>query len=303
MKFENSLEDKVTIVGDTSRFHLGSRFNYTEFCKLVNNKYRVIQEIPYDSFGTDFISFDDFFKKVKRTKWWGGLCESKLIIVHGEGLTEKCEDYVYPYLYFSKIGKVLGIDSHLVNFSMYEAEPFIELLRNFSYLACRDVLTQEHLRNLGFDPELSFDCCVLGINIERKTGHDGSVALIKGRYGFDEKLARKLGTPIKYNCCWTWEGEAVSLPSIRDYIDCISNSQVTLSTSFHGNIISFLSGIPFTSLDKSNKKYQALDTELLPKNKIEILRNPGESDNRRMIQIHYNNIIGKLRKRAILNCI
>jgi len=303
MKFENSLEDKVTIVGDTSMFHLGSRCNYTEFRKLVNNKYKIIQEIPYDAFGTDFIAFDGFFKKIKKTKWWDNLCKSNLIIVHGEGLTEKCEDYVYPYLYFSKIGGILGIKSHLVNFSMYEAEPFIDLLENFSYMACRDILTHEHLRDLGFDPELSFDCCVLGVNLERKIEHDGSVALIKGRHSFDERLARKFGAPIRYNCCWTWEKEAISLPSIKDYVDCISNSQVTLSTSFHGNILSFLSGIPFISIDRSNKKYQALDIELLPKNKTEILRNPRKADNRKVIQVHYNNIINKLRERAILNCI
>ena len=303
MKFENSLEDKVTIVGDTSRFHLGSRFNYTEFCKLVNNKYRVIQEIPYDSFGIDFIAFDDFLKQIKKTKWWDRLCESNLIIVHGEGLTEKFEDYVYPYLYFSKIGKILGIDSHLVNFSMYEAEPFIDLLKDFSYMACRDILTHEHLRGLGLNPELSFDCCVLGADIEGKTEQDGSVALIKGRYGFDEKLAKKFGIPIKYNCCWAWEEEAINLSSIRDYINHISNSQIALSTSFHGNIISFLSGIPFISLDRSNRKYKALDIELLPKNKTGILRNPEEADNRKRVQIHYSSIINKLRERAILNCI
>ena len=303
MVSKNSLEKKVTIVGDTSRFHLGSRLNYYEFCKLVSAKYRIVQELPYDSFGINFMTFDKFFGKLKKTKWWSGLCESDLIIVHGEGLTEKCEDYVYKYLYFSRVGKILGIESHLVNFSMYEGDPFISLLKDFSYIACRDVLTLKHLRYLGFDPELSFDCCVLGLDIEKKAKHNGSVALIRGRHGFDEKLARKFGTPIKYNCCWLWEGNAINLSSIKDYVKQISNSQVTLSTSFHGNIISFLSGIPFISLDKSNRKYRALDIELLPKEKTEILRDPGNIDHRKIVQIHYENIINVLRERAMLNCI
>ncbi len=303
MIFENSLESKVTIVGDTSRFHLGSNLNYTEFCKLIATKHRIIQEIPYDAFGVDFITFDEFLKQIKKTKWWSRLCESDIILVHGEGLTEKCEDYVYPYLYFSKIGSILGIESCLVNFSMYEAEPFLELLKDFSYIACRDMLTLEHLRSLGLDPELSFDCCVLGLDIEKKTEHDGSVALIKGRHGFSERLARKFGVPIKYNCCWAWEEDAIHLPSVRDYVNQINNAQITLSTSFHGNIISFLSGIPFISLDKSNRKYQALDAELLPKNKIKILRHPGAADNRKRAQAHYGDIINTLRERARLNCV
>jgi exopolysaccharide biosynthesis predicted pyruvyltransferase EpsI len=82
----------------------------------------------------------------------------------------------------------------------------------------------------------------------------------------------------------------------------ISNSQVALSTSFHGNIISFLSGIPFISLDRSNKKYEALDEELLPKEgKDEILQDPGATNNRKIIQTYYDTKIDVLRQRARLN--
>ena len=102
MKTKQS-QKNVTIIGDTSSFHMGSYVNYKNFKKLVNTKYNVLQEIHYKAFGIDFSSFNDFYKELKKSKWMDGLKKSDIFIVHGEGLTEKKEDFAFKYLYFCKI--------------------------------------------------------------------------------------------------------------------------------------------------------------------------------------------------------
>lgn len=295
---------KVTIIGDTSKFHLGSKLNYSEFRKLIEEKYNILQDIPYDAFGVNFIDYLTFFNKLKESRWWKGIEDSDILIVHGEGLTEKCYNYVYPYLYFSKVGRDLGIESWLVNFSMYEGKPFLSLLKQFSYMACRDILTQKHLLNLGLNLELSFDCCILGLNLQDYSDHNNTIAVIRGRHTIDKEVLKKSKNPIKYNCCWIWEDkDSITLPSIQDYLQRIKKSKFTLSTSFHGNIISYLSGIPFISLDKSNPKYQSLDIELLPKERENILKILKNNDAREKIHNHYQGLMEVLRKRSRLNCI
>ena len=70
---------KVTIIGDTSNFHLGSKLNYTEFRKLITVKHNILQEIPYDTFGVEFIPFSKFFYDIKKSKWWKGLENSDIL--------------------------------------------------------------------------------------------------------------------------------------------------------------------------------------------------------------------------------
>ncbi len=66
----NVSDKKVTIIGDTSQFHLGSKVNYTQFIKLVEKKYEIVQHIPYGAFGTDYLNFTTFKKKLKESRWW-----------------------------------------------------------------------------------------------------------------------------------------------------------------------------------------------------------------------------------------
>ncbi len=252
----------VTIIGDTSSFHLGSKTNYFAFRGLVKENYVIIQEIPYDAFGVDYISFSKFFVSLKHSLWWEGINKSDILIVHGEGLTEKHESYVYPYLYFSCIAKILRKESWLVNFSMYEGKPFSKLLANFSYIACRDIITQKHLKSLGFNTVLSFDCSVLSMPVRLYSESDGSIALIRGRNEPNKLIARNT---TKYNACWQWNDKnAISLDSFNAYANRIRYAQGVLSTSFHGIILAYLSGVPFLSLDNNNKKYYAMEIELLP---------------------------------------
>jgi hypothetical protein len=293
---------KVTIIGDTSSFHSGSELNYNEFRNLIRRNYEILNEIPYNAFGVDFIDYSSFFSMLKKSRWWSGVSKSDILIVHGEGLTEKHDDYVYPYLYFSKIANKMGIKSWLVNFSMYEALPFLDLVKRFDYIASRDILTQSHLKEYGIDSELSFDCCVLASDVNRYTKSDGHIAMIRGRNALEEKLDG-LNNVVKYNCCWKWDDKnVVTFPSFLDYKDMLKKAKFSLSTSFHGNILSYLSGILFISLDKSNRKYLALDMELLPKgfnlNTINIDENV-----RKAVNEHFLKLYCDLRKRALLNCI
>lgn len=293
----------VTIIGDTSRFHQGSRMNYTQFRKLISEKYDIIQEIPYDAFGVEYIEYQSFMSRLMKSEWWKGLEESNILVVHGEGLTEKQENFTYHLIFFSWIAKHMGIESWLVNFSMFEAAPFLPYLREFTYIACREGLTFYHLAFLGLKPELSFDCSLLGLPISPYSPDDGSVAVIRGRHLPNKESLHDFRHPVKYNCCWEWEDEAVSLPTINNYTERISNSNLTLSTSFHGNIISYLSGIPFISLNKTNPKYSALDIELLPHDLEIPLRNILGPGVRRRIHDYFTSILDDLRARARLNCI
>lgn len=292
---------KVTIIGDTSRFHLGSETNYHAFLNLLQQDYEVVQQIPYDEFGLQLIPYREFCRNLKRSKWQTGLTSSDVFIIHGEGLTEIRKDFSYHYLYFTKIAKEMGKESWVVNFSMFEGEGFAELLDEASYLACREVLTREHLNKLGIYPNLSFDCCVLDHSVRPYSRHNESIAAIKGRDIIDPEFLRKFERVRRYNSSWEWEyGDSTSLPDAGSYIEKISKSKFLLSSSFHGGIFAFLAGIPFIFTDTSNLKYRALEIELLsPWNKLA----PEEIDDslRELINQHYVDIYPSLVQRAKLN--
>lgn len=294
---------RALIIGDTSKFHLCTNQNYFNFRNLVEKKYKITGEIPYNEFGINFIDYKSFVSNLNRSEWGEVIKNSDVFIVHGEGLTEKHADYVYPYLYFSKIARERGLESHLVNFSMYESDPFLYLVKQFDYVASRDILTQEHLISRGIDSQLSFDCTLLSAPLQDYTIGDGHVALIRGRNEIVEGQLDE-NNYVRYNCCWKWErgDNILTLNSFQEYLSNLRNAKFSLTTSFHANIISFMSGIPFISLDRSNPKYLALDREILP-NK---LRDPNElknRKNRKRIFDHYQSIYPELVRRAKLNVI
>lgn len=298
------MESKALIIGDTSKFHIGSKANYSEFRKLVRKKYEITGEIPYDAFGTQFEDFRTFFSKFKKSRWWEEVENSDILIVHGEGLTEKYAAYTYYYLYFSKIAKRLGIKSHLVNCSMYESDPYLCLVRDFDYIASRDILTKRHLQSRGIYSELSLDCSILSSEIPAHSVSDGHVALIRGRNTINEDCLEGIKNIRRYDCCWKWDKDqkAVKLPAFHDYIAELKRARFSMTTSFHANITSCLAGIPFISMDFGNPKYIALDLELLPKE----IRDPAGLmgiSNRKEIYNHYKSIYPKLVSRAKLNVV
>lgn len=321
---------KVVIIGNTSKFHLMTRLNYGQFSKLVHSKYDVLHEETIEDFlkiiktanrqspwvllknaGIRFIKYPSTSKLlmlIKKTNWWHKLLNSDIIIVHGEGMTESATLGAYYYLCFSEIARELSKESWLVNFSMYEAEPFVKLLRQFSFIACRDILTYEHLKELKINTRLSFDCCILGTGIENYVDHNNTIAALKGANDLLSKnTMRNLPNIVKYNCCWRWkDNNAISYSGIQEYIDEIKKSMFSLSSTFHGNILSYICGIPWVSLDNKNKKYHSLDIELLPKQGENITlcnyRKFGSNDGRKRIRDHFVNSFYKLKERALLNC-
>jgi hypothetical protein len=292
---------KVTIIGDTSKFHLGSQTNYNAFLNMLQKDYEVVQQIPYDEFGLQLIPYRRFFRNLKKSKWLVGLISSDIFIIHGEGLTEKSENFSYHYLYFTRIAKEMGKESWVVNFSMFEGEGFAEFLNEASYLACRDILTKKHLNNLGIYPRLSFDCCVLEHVVRSYREHDGSVAAVKGKNIVKPELLKKFKNINKYNSSWKWEYEdSTSLPDAESYITEISKSKFVLTSSFHGGIFAYLSGIPFIFTDTSNPKYKALEIELLSPWKKLIPEEINENL-RGLINQHFIDIYPSLIRRAKLN--
>ena len=256
---------KATVIGDTSQFHLGSKTNYKEFRKLVRTKYEIIGEIPYNAFSLDFQEYAEFYNQLSSSRWWDMVEASDCLVVHGEGLTERCEPYTFPFIYFSKVARQLGSQSQLVNFSMYDVAPFREYLKLFDYIACREVVTQEKLKEEGIDAVLSFDCSLLSRNAPAEANEANHIAAMRGRNAFEtSSFERRDGSVRRYNCCWKWDESGITLDNLEKYIHEISKSEFVLSTSFHGNIFSFLSGVPFVILDEQNPKYRALEKELYP---------------------------------------
>ena len=220
--------------------------------------------------------------------------DSDVIIVHGEGLTEKHESYVYPYLYFSNLAKELGIESQLVNFSMYEIGPFMDYLKLFNYIASREKTTQKLLSSKGIDSELAFDCCVRSVNKPLFNESEGYIVGIKGRAKFD-------GATLNVDSCWDWNEDSVQCNTLEEYLDIISRSKYALSSSFHGNIFSALAGVPFIVMDKSNPKFEAIERELLPEGLSFNLFKPPSRLDRERIREHYSMLYPLLIDRTKLN--
>lgn len=324
---------KVTIWGDTSQVHFFAKYNYLQFRKLVATNFEIIQEIPDRFFqkDPDFvklawwryhrlprlawsmyrrcpISIPKYLNLVRRSSYWKRMEQSDIIIVHGEGLTEKANNSAACLIAVSLMAKELGKECWLVNFSMFDAEPFVEMLRDFSYIACRDKFTHHHLTSLGIEAELSFDCCILGTHDPEYSQHDGSVSVIRGRHAPDDAIMDRLVNPVKYDVAWKWKtDDAVTLPSVTEYSRRINKSRFTASTSFHGNIMAFASGVPFLTFDDANKKYQALRHELLPSHGEQfVLSNLnwiGKDETRKRVYDHYMSLVEGVRKRAAKNCL
>ena len=296
-----STRRKALVIGNTSKFHLGSKTNYSEFIKLAKSKYDLNGEISYDFFGIEFMDFKTFTSILRESKWWEKAESSDVFLVHGEGLTEKHNAYTYHYLYFSWLAKKMKKESHLVNFSMYESDNYLNLLKNFDYIASRDILTKRHLQSRGIDSELAFDCCVLSSEFPGYTETDGHIALIRGRNWINEDLIKDISEKSRYNCSWDWETEdKIERHTFKDYTSKLNKARFSMTTSFHANIISYMSGIPFISLDTTNPKYLSLDLELLPAK----LRDPNklmDKSNRKLVYMHYKMILHDLIRRAQLN--
>lgn len=321
---------KATVWGDTSRVHLVAGHNYLEFRKLVAGKFEILQEISHRCFRNDFaqlarwryprfprilwsmyrqcpVKIPKFLNLVRRSQYWDGMQESDVIIVHGEGLTEKANNSACCLLAISQLAKELGKECWLVNFSMFDAEPFVGFLRKFDYIACRDSMTHRHLASLGIDAELSFDCCVLGTEMPEYSADDGSVAVIRGRRRLEDELLSEFDKPVKFDAAWRWKTDDVrSCADVDQYCCEINKSRFSLSTSFHGNILSFLAGVPFITFEDKNKKFEAVRRELLPGEGREfVLQNRdwiGKGDTRRMVYDHYLSIVDTLKLRAKRNC-
>jgi len=293
----------VTIIGNTSSFHLGSSTNYSEFRKLVCSKYQIIQEIPYNSFHLDFQDYFSFKDELENSQWIQGLKESDILVVHGEGLTEKCEPFVFPFMYFSRIAKAMGSQSQLVNFSMFDIEPFLPFLKDFDYLAPREIITQDKLKQHRLESTLAFDCCILSRNDILQGQGDGHIAAIRGRAPFSpEKLVNRNKKTKRYDCCWSWE-KSLEFSSLDDYLNEISKADFAFSSSFHANIFSFLAGVPFVTVSEDNLKYRALETELFPKGLSFNARRLPSITETHEIKEYYKQIFSKILERARRNVI
>lgn len=284
----------ATIIGDTSRFHQGSEANYRAFRSLVSKQFQIIQDIPYTAFGTAPLSYEDFLAVLRASDWWEGVNRSDWLIVHGEGLTEAAAQWAFPYLYFGPLATQLGKTSALVNFSMFDVEPYADLVAQFAYLACRESETHRRLTDQGFRPELSFDCIVLSQTIQAHVPGDGSIAALRGRNAIPRDILGQHPDVVRYNACWVWsDPDAVSCATFADYAQRVRTAERVLTTSFHGIILAMLAGVPFSVLVHNNPKYAALADELEP---------PSQNLGREDWHAHISRLWPHLSARAERNC-
>jgi hypothetical protein len=291
---------KAIIVGDTSSFHHFSSFNFRNFCTLVEKKYELILKIPYDFIECKYIDYGDFIEELQVCNILGKIKQSDLIIVHGEGLLEEVKEYNWKYLYYSRLGKELGKTNWLVNFCMYNPLPFYEYLQLFDYIACRDKLTLDKLKRIAIHSELSFDCCVHNFKrIIYKKNYKEWIGLVRGEYSFSTNLHNVK----KINCCWKWEDrQSIDLRSATEALLLISSSKGLISSSFHGCIASFLSGVPFKiaehpNIQKRNPKHRSIYNEIYDD------QDSYKIDDRRLLCEYFNDKLSGFKERSLRNVI
>ena len=283
-------KNDVVIFGDTSKFHAGSMENYLNFRNLVDDKYNILSEIGFDFFfklrklQTDY---DVFREKLIKSKHWPGIQSCSIIIVHGEGTTAKFKRSGLPYMYFAKLAKEMGKKCWLTNFSMFEIEGYADYLPLFDFIACRERITYEEVQKYNDNVILSFDCCILRYKqVAEFNCNPVGVALIRGS---NQSLFEPYITCHEahfYEFAWRWElskklgsrlfkqllrkigldiRDGIYMRTFQEYVDSIAKNTYSLTTSYHANIISFLAGVPFVSLDTmSNSKFTATVNDLLP---------------------------------------
>ena len=324
---------KAFVFGDTSSFHLGSSENYTNFRNELNKRYQIVGELKYNHFFNDIDSqrdYDVFRQRLTQSGLLQKITDCSVIVVHAEGLLECWRIVGLPYMYFGRLAKEHGIEAWLVNFSMFKVEPYYHYLKDFSFIASRDPITLDRLSKFGIQARLTFDCCCLSFDAPAETTElDERIALIRGRnVEVFEPWLSQVDT-LKYDCAWRWRRNrgtlswfifgvlkrvgldfsvGVSSKNLADCIQQLSKHRFSMTTSYHGNIFSFLAGIPFVALDlNSNEKYRATIVDLLPEHFKSISPDTVLKDNfdellwRKQVQSHYRKIFPQLKKRALGN--
>ena len=91
------------------------------------------------------------------------------------------------------------------------------------------------------------------------------IGLIKGAEYFDVEPG---SNTQKLNCCWKWPNEdGVNFSSALEAIEYLATATSAITSSYHGCIAAFLSGIPFTiagyvERNRYFTKHYSLQTEL-----------------------------------------
>ncbi len=286
-EFETTSQRRAFVFGDTSSFHLGSLTNYGNFRRLLNRRFQLEVELPFDYLFkvpkaqstyagfVDWLSGNGFLERLRK-------CD--VIVTHPEGVMESWRPNGMPYAYFGKLGKELGKETWIVNFSMFDLSDYEPYMGHFDYVACRDPMTRKVLSDANIQSVLAFDCCVLSAAHVAEAPSAGTVALIRGREQRVLESYRRFYRTKQYDCAWRWQRRGIGrvvfgvlrrlgidIPagarraSIQEYIEDLSRNRFALTTSYHANIFCFLAGIPFVPLDMGgSRKYTATTVDLLP---------------------------------------
>lgn len=271
-------KETAIIVGNTSKFHIGSYINCKNLAQLIAKKYNLIGFEGGKEF--KFYSYKDFERKIKRSRLLKKIKKSDVIFCQGEGFIEPNSPYGKALFYLAKFIKSKYKDKKvfLINFSCYD--PFYGDWQLFDKVIPRDYGSHIALKNAVKKIKLGFDCSIIEeiprkyFNSIIKSAPKRKLVLVfRGRKQITKKQFAVLklyfrdSNIIPVSSFWKFYKIPSKSISSRDQLfKLLSKAYLVVSSSFHGIIFSVLFSVPFIFLPTFPiPKNESLATDVLGK--------------------------------------
>ena len=265
---------KVVLINDTSLFakHFG--------CQLVCQTFRE----QFARVGLELsLSLPNKFDE---SVYAAQLSAASLLVINGEGSIHH-GNHLHLIRLASKYPTVL------VN-CVYQENPEMPELRNLLYIAARESLSANEIRNQGVNCEVVPDVIFASSMLRafpkpvatREMGiTDNVVEIKKGRL---ERIKNQLGIKSK-------DGESPSVRSnISKYLKWMCSHQRLCIGRFHGVVAASVLGIPFSSWDSNTWKTRGLMQDM----GVAHLHYPSFMEAKENVPREFNPLIGEFSERA-----
>lgn len=244
------------IVGNTSRFHLGSYLNCKNLESLIRRRYELIGFVGGKKF--KFTSYASFLEFIATSSIFAKIKKAEVIFFHGEGFMEPGSTYGKALFYLARyVRNNWGQKKlYLINFSCYESNYGDWNL--FDRIIPRDVGTYQMLKSRTDKLMLGFDCLVnensdAGMKIPPALKRN--IIVFRGRKQITLDQLRLLkGKFADYNLVpvsgfWKFKySSSLIATSPKQIFKIMRNAFLVVSSSFHGIILSSLFCVPFIPL-------------------------------------------------------
>lgn len=255
-----SRKKNAMIVGDTRKFHLGSLINCNNLAETITKKYNFIGFEGGKDF--KFYSYQDFIKRIKRSRLLKKIQVSDAVFCNGEGFIEPSSPYGKSLFYLAKFIKTNFENKKvfLVNFSCFD--PYYGNWLLFDKVVPRDYGSYVALNNKVKKIKLGFDCSILEklpkkyFNSDIITSNKKIVLLFRGRKQITKNQLITLKSHfddsdiIPVSGFWKFKDNIPSklISSKNQLYKLLSESWLVVSSSFHGIVFSALFSKPFIPL-------------------------------------------------------